>query len=152
MNYIVIGDGSRCLTGAFLSFFTKGNVWSIDPSIRMPIIRDWMDKHSVLRFNPIPSKFEDVQIKDITGDPVTIVLVHAHVSTYKVIQKFTNWRFLYVNPCCLPETQLLSMSYQNKFGIQCIYAGIDDNITSPKNSIFIYHNNSRFPKDRIQAA
>jgi hypothetical protein len=152
MNYVVIGDGSRCLTGAFLAFLTKGNVWSIDPAINMPVVQNWMMEQDVQRFKPLPKKFEDVQIRNLDGNPVTIVLVHAHVSTTEVIQKFTNWRFIYVNPCCYPETQLLSTSYQDKFGIQCVYAGIDDNIASEKNRVFVYHNNLKFPQDSIRVS
>jgi hypothetical protein len=150
MNYIVIGDGSRCLTGAFLAFLTKGNVWSIDPAINQRIVQDWMDTYGVLRFKPIPKPFQNVQVKNFKQNPVTIVLVHAHVSTYQAIQKFPNWRFIYVNPCCYQETQLLSTSYQDEFGIQCVYAGIDKNITSEKNQVFIYHNNAKFLKDMIR--
>jgi hypothetical protein len=151
MNYAVIGDGSRCLTGALLAFLTKGNVWSVDPAINMPVVTNWIAEHGVLRFKPVPKKFEDVQIENPDRNPVTLVLVHAHVSTSRVIQKFVNWRFIYVNPCCYPETQILSTSYQDKFGIQCIYAGIDDNIASEKNMVFIYHNNSKFLKDTARA-
>jgi hypothetical protein len=150
MNYVVIGDGSRCLTGAFLAFLTKGNVWSIDPAINQRIVQGWIDIYNVSRFEPIPKRIQDIQVKNIDGNPVTIVLVHAHVSTCQAIQKFPNWRFIYVNPCCYQETQLLNVSYQNKFGIQCIYAGIDENITSEKNQVFIYHNNKKFPKDMIR--
>jgi hypothetical protein len=150
MNYIVIGDGSRCLTGAFLAYLTKGNVWSIDPAINQQIIQGWMDTYNVLRFKPIPRRIQDIQVKNIDKNPVTIVLVHAHVSTYQAIKKFPNWRFIYVNPCCYQETQILNISYQSKLGIQCVYAGIDENITSEKNQVFIYHNNIKFPKDMIR--
>jgi hypothetical protein len=150
MNYIVIGDGFRCLTGAFLAFLTKGSVWSIDPAINQRIVQSWMNDRNVLRFKPIQKRVQDIQIKNLDKNPVTIVLVHAHVSTYQVIEKFPNWRFIYVNPCCYQETQLLSISYQNKYGIQCIYAGIDENIASEKNQVFIYHNNMKFPKDMIR--
>jgi hypothetical protein len=150
MNYVVIGDGSRCLTGAFLTFLTKGNVWSIDPAINQQIVQGWMDTCSVLRFTPIPKRLQDVQAEDIGKNPVTIVLVHAHVSTCQAIQKFPNWRFIYVNPCCFAETQLLNASYQDRYGIQCVYAGLDENIASEKNQVFIYHNNSKFPKDMIR--
>jgi hypothetical protein len=151
MNYIVIGDGSRCLTGAFLAFLTKGRVWSVDPAINMPIVNNWVAEHGVLRFTPVPKKFEDALIESKDSNPVTLVMVHAHVSTYEVIRKFSNWRFIYVNPCCYLETQLLSAAYQDKFGIQCIYAGIDNNIASERNHVFIYHNNLKFPKDMIRA-
>jgi hypothetical protein len=150
MNYVVIGDGTRCLTGALLAFLTKGNVWSVDPIINMQAVSNWVAEHGVLRFNPVPKKFEDAQIENLDNNPVTLVLVHAHVSTCQVIQKFANWRFIYVNPCCYFKTQLLSTSYQDKFGIQCIYAGIDNNIASEKNEVFIYHNNSKFPSDVIR--
>jgi hypothetical protein len=150
MNYVVVGDGSRCLTGAFLAYLTKGKIWSIDPAINQQIVQGWMDAHNVLRFKPIPKRFQDIQVKNMNKNPVTIVLVHAHVSTYQVIQKFPNWRFIYVNPCCYQETQLLSISYQNKYGIQCVYAGIDENIISEKNQVFIYHNNAKFSKDMIR--
>jgi hypothetical protein len=150
MNYIVIGDGSRCLTGAFLTFLTKGNVWSIDPAINQRIVQGWMDTYSVLRFKPIKKKMQDVQVKNLGKNPVTIVLVHAHVSTYEAIQKFPNWRFIYVNPCCYQQAQLLKTPFQEKHGIQCVYAGIDENIASEKNQDFIYHNNVKFPKDMIR--
>jgi hypothetical protein len=150
MNYVVIGDGSRCLTGAFLAYLTKGKVWSIDPGINQRIVQEWMSAHNVLRFKPIPKKFQDVQVKNVDKNPVAIVLVHAHVSVSQVIQKFPNWRFIYANPCCHPEIQILSASYQTSFGIQCVFAGIDDNIDSEKNHIFIYHNNAKFPRDEIR--
>lgn len=150
MNYVVIGDGSRCLTGAFLAFLTKGNVWSIDPAINQRIVQGWMDTYNVSRFKPIPKRIQDIQVENIKNNPVTIVLVHAHVSTYQAIQKLPNWRFIYVNPCCYQETQLLSTSYQDRYGIQCVYAGTDENIASEKNQVFIYHNNAKFPKDMIR--
>lgn len=150
MNYVVIGDGSRCLTGAFLAYLTKGNVWSIDPAINQQIVQDWMSTFNVLRFKPIPKRVQNIQIKNGDKNPVTIVLVHAHVSTYEVIQKFPNWRFIYVNPCCYQETQLLDIEHQNKYGIQCVYAGIDENIASDKSQVLIYHNNAKFPKDMIR--
>jgi hypothetical protein len=151
MNYVVIGDGSRCLTGAFLAYLTKGNVWSIDPVINMRIVQSWMTANNVLRFKPVKKKFQDVRIEGMDNNPVTLALVHAHVSTVQALQKFSNWRFAYINPCCHPETQILTASYQDKFGIQCVYAGIDDKIISEKNRVFVYHNNSKFPQDRLQA-
>jgi hypothetical protein len=151
MNYAVIGDGSRGLTGAFLAYLTKGRVWSIDPAMNKRLVQRWMDAYGVLRFKPIQKRIQDIRVINNDRNPVTIVLVHARVSIYQAIQKFPNWRFIYVNPRGYPETQLLDISYQSKFGIQCVYAGMDKNILSEKNQVFIYHNNAGFPKDALRA-
>jgi hypothetical protein len=150
MNYVVIGDGSRCLPGAFLAFFTKGNVWSIDPAIKQPLIQDWMATHNVSRFKPVPKRIQDVQITGLDNNPVTLVLIHTHVSIHQTVDKFPNWRFIYVNPCRRLETRSVHTIYQDIPGIQCVFARMDKNIASDENSVFIYHNNAKFPNDRLQ--
>ena len=136
-NYVFIGDGSLCLTGALYSFLSKSKSYSIDPLINKERITDWVNMEKVKNFNWYKEKYQEFKNASISCD---LILVHAHVNLKEVIQYFPNWRYLYTNPCCNIYDQTFSLQFQEENNITCMKSGFDNNIISSKNLIFVYYN------------
>jgi hypothetical protein len=135
-TYICIGDGSLCMTGALFAFLTKSEVISIDPLVNKKV-EDWIKLYKTRRFNVFKAKYQDIPVAQKAYD---LILVHAHVELTDLVKYFPNWRYLYTNPCCCPETQTFSVQYQKGHDISVVKAGRDNHILS-KNEIVIYRNN-----------
>jgi len=133
-----IGDGKYCRTAALFSFMTHTTNYSIDPIIDKIFIEDWIDRQKVERFAYFSCNWQEVE--KIYGNSYNLILVHSHINFKKLIEKFKNWKYAFIIPCCYPEYQILDIEYQLKNDIQCVLAGNDINILSPKNQVFIYYN------------
>lgn len=143
--FLCIGDGSLGMTGSLLSFVTKGFSIVVDPLLRMDKLLSWKNERNVNRLMLFKNKFQDVNQKDVEDflydGELIIILVHSHVDTSEVLKKFPYWKYCYVNPCCKPNSQKLSIEFQKQNNISTVLAGIDTNILSDKNEVFVYKNN-----------
>jgi hypothetical protein len=54
---------------------------------------------------------------------------------------FPEWKYAYVNPCCMKDKQLLTVQQCRENDISVEVAGADKYIMSPENMVYIYKNN-----------
>lgn len=145
-RFIHIGDGSRCLTAALFTFLCPRGVHniSIDPNVNTDIVCDWVADKNVKDFTYVKAPFQvvaqDSDMDDLTksDDPYVIVLVHAHVDIKEVDKYFPNWKYMYINPCCMRDKQVFDFNYLSGNGISVVKFGWDSNILSDKNEVIIY--------------
>lgn len=147
-NFLCIGDGSLGITGAMLSFFTKGSAFVIDPLVNMTKVTSWGKDKNVHRLYYFKSTYQDFvkdKLKDylLSSERYSIILVHSHVNTADIMRLFPNWNYCYVNPCCKPDTQKLTIEFQKQNNISTVLSGIDTNILSEKNEVFVYKNENK---------
>lgn len=148
--FLHIGDGSKCTTGALFSFMSESVNFSIDPGIHTKVLDEFIERHKVERFMYFPVKWEEYKEK-YSGlrekYKTNLVMVHSHVDTKEIMKSFPGWEYAYVNPCCFPRRQTLSLQEQKRMGVKCILNGRDENIMSEKNEVFIYQNMNNFVAD-----
>lgn len=97
---VIVGDGTTPRLGALLAVMTKWECISIDPALR--------EIQNIERLTIITKGIEEIE--DINTDKdLIVVFPHAHVNTSKAIKKVKSKkkRYIVVNPCCNPGTQLL---------------------------------------------
>lgn len=137
-----IGDGMYCRTGALFSFLTKSRNMSIDPIINCGFMLDWRGTEKVKsNFAYLSHRYEEYSIIEEKGYSCNLVCVHSHVDLKELIKHFPKWQYLYTNPCCKPNEQILDLDFQKQNNISVVLAGIDLRILSPKNMVYIYKNN-----------
>jgi len=139
-----IGDGSWCRTGLMFSFYSKSNNISVDPDCnkggKLP---SFLQKWNVRNFSYFTSRYEELDTSIITK-PLIITLVHSHVNAQEVIEKFPNWEFIYINPCCKRSTQTFSDKFlkENPY-IELLNHTFDENILTKMNEVLIFKNNKQ---------
>ena len=137
-NNLHIGDGSRCSTAALFAFMHKSTNISIDPYINMKIVNKFINKFNVKGLLTSCSKYQDIKLDDAIQGLYNIILVHSHVNIYEISKHFPDWKYMYINPCCMREHQIFDFKYMKKNNIKCLKFGKDKNILSPMNEVIIY--------------
>lgn len=141
--FLHIGDGSRCTTGTLFSFMSGSTNFSIDPKINREALDNFMKNHEVRRFDRFIMKWEEYKEKysNLRKDlHLGLIMVHSHVNVKEIMRSFPKWEYVYVNPCCFPEKQTLSIQEQKSMNVNCVLSGKDNYIMSMKNEVFIYKN------------
>jgi hypothetical protein len=150
-----IGDGSTARTGALFTFMGKSVNVSIDPQTNLKFMNNWMERYDVVDFNAYKSTWQDYEKNMSAMDSwyamgtqkkkhLAIVLVHSHVHTMEVMKAFPNWKYVYTNPCCMPNHQLLSTQQLEQNNISIVTCGHDVQILSPQNQVVVYRNDTLF--------
>lgn len=140
----VVGDGIKPRTACLFAFYTKANVVSIDPQMRM----DFIEKDLPEKFNVIPQRikcYPDLasdHLFDCRQTPAIIVLPHSHCSMDEAIKMITNYSTLsIVNlPCCV---QVQTKYIEPKFLAKCdgFWHYADPEILgTPKNILYVWKN------------
>jgi len=155
-NWLHIGDGGYTRTAAVFAFFSKTLNISIDPMINVNKFFDWSTTYDVKNIMIEQCKFENlteenllrfinetsVHRNDVKGNfqnkPYNIALVHAHVKLDEVDKQFPNWKFLYTNPCCMPQTQIFTKKHMRENNIIEIVNKLDLGISSHQRNVVIY--------------
>lgn len=134
-----IGDGSHCRTAGLFAFNTNSTNWAIDPNINLKHMREWIRQHNVQRLEYFSTKWEDV-IPAIYDQVCNLIFVHAHVILVDILKRVQNWKYIYINPCCMKNEQTLTIQYQREHNIETVLYGVDANILSEKNEVIVYKN------------
>lgn len=156
--FLHVGDGSTARTGATFTFMSKSANVSIDPATNMEFMVDWFGRWDVEGFDAYKCMWEDyIKLKegihpsDFEMDRKTcgkkhlgIVLVHSHVSTIDLFRAFPKVSYIYVNPCCMPDKQILTVQQMKENNISVVTAGKDVQILSAQNMVYVYRNDRMF--------
>jgi hypothetical protein len=112
ITVIHIGDGAHCRTAALFALMSKHDNISIDPDIHVERVRDWQERHRIVRFSWFKGKWQDFDFSSLKGRKVLFTFVHAHVESWRVLLSAMTIGAgidvlgAYVSACCLPGTQL----------------------------------------------
>ena len=144
---LFIGDGSLGMTAAMFAFFTKLDCFAIDPLINTKKIVGWKLTKQVKNLFCYKAKWQDFhegwKIKTEAYSSYSIICVHSHITLNDVIRAFPKWDYIYTNPCCNRDKQILSLAQQKEVGASIVVTGVDDNIISEKNEVIVYKNERR---------
>lgn len=139
-TFFHIGDGAYCRTGALFTFLlgleSKSIHVSVDPAIKYDFMTEWIKDNKVKNFFFHADKWQDIDLS-FYPPPYTFVLVHAHVNLESIAEKYP-FDFIYTNPCCHYNKQVLSINYIEKNRIGVVKAGNDLRNLSEKNFFIIY--------------
>lgn len=131
---VVVGDGCSPRTGALFAYYTRAEVYSIDPLHNLEHWADHSQKQAgmgfpIQRLTPHKGKIEDFLI-DCEGKPLLVVWPHSHAPmTAKSFQNYSR-RSDIALPCCNPLPKGFAdrphISYE------------DYHIISPKRTIHVW--------------
>lgn len=132
-----IGDGSWCRTGAIFTFLSKSKNISIDPDASKTGRMDkWIETWKVRNFEFHSKRVEDTDL--VIDTPYIITNVHSHAPMESVLEKYNKADYIYVNPCCMRTSQIMSDKQMKQYGYSLVYHVNDDRILSTSNEILIY--------------
>jgi hypothetical protein len=135
-----IGDGSRFLTAAMTTLFTKSVNISIDPNTRLDIYEQWKSRFKIRNLSVLNVEWQkahlrfliDRHLDQYPGSPVFVSAVHAHIDLKHLLGTIP-WNYCYSLACCEEKKQLPD--------IQTIIAsGEDMAVLSPKRKFKVYCN------------
>lgn len=138
--FLHIGDGAWLRTAAIFSLFSRSINVSIDPVINDNAL-SWVDKYNVKRLYGYKCKFEDFDDKEIDYpyQYLGIILVHSHVESEVILQRWSNWDWFYTNPCCINKV-LPSDEFTEKNKLVLMRQKEDWGILSEKREIWVFRN------------
>lgn len=100
---LCVGDGHVPRTAAFIACMTKWNCFSIDPALRA-----YNYRYKRLTLLSKPMQECESLLSNITGKPVILLLVHAHVTLDDCLKVVKPHRPKVISivamPCCVPQT------------------------------------------------
>ncbi len=135
-NWLHIGDGSTCKTGALFSLFTQSNSICIDPQVNGDLIDMWVERYNIQRFKAYTDIWQDCLHR--LPEQYNICCVHAHINVQELDYQCPNWKWLYSNVCCQPDNQTFSERYMRDNNIYCVLDKHDQYILSHENRVVIY--------------
>ncbi|MDD4996375.1 MAG: hypothetical protein PHW15_02815 [Patescibacteria group bacterium] len=131
---IVIGDGASPRTGAIFAYFTKANVFSIDPNFNILHWIEHYDKQMKMGYTPQRLKLFKLKASEVKincfNKQCIVIWPHSHapMNDFNVLNALT--RIDIALPCCIPIPN-------NWMTIPHIVFD-DINIISPKRTIHIW--------------
>lgn len=131
---IVVGDGCSPRTGVLFAYYTKAEVYSIDPEMRMAHWKDHYSKQTAMGFEPKRINVIQLHAEDFSTSSldkkVLVIWPHSHANMDALkTDKSTN-RIDIAMPCCNP----IPANWMAKPHI-CYD---DFNVISPKRRIHIW--------------
>lgn len=135
-NWLHVGDGSTCRTGALFSLFTKSTSICIDPQVNGELLDMWIERYSIKRFYAYACIWQNC-LHRIPAQ-YNICCVHAHIDLEELDTNCPNWQWLYSNVCCQPDKQSFSEKYMRANNIYCVVDKHDQYILSHENRVVVY--------------
>lgn len=131
INCYVLGDGSSPRTGSMLALSSSWNIFSIDPKLRKRkyMYVNKLQKIEIPRLTCYQIKAEDFTDIQYTNSLSIIVCVHSHANFEDFYNRIPSPKIAIAIPCCVKH-ELTNRDPDISY--------IDNNITSPKNTIMIW--------------